>query len=627
YQGVYVVNFCPSNSFLEDVMRCELKVSSAEWYSPVIDIPVTSASSQHSLVYRNAFCARCHKQYKYRSRYGTILCSHPLKSRQVLSKMPYINGQKMWTGLLNTSDLLDWNNFEYMNVTCVLIPTSYDKIGRPCARGIVENCDHSTKCPKYLGVVADANGILYQNYECALCNGVHPNDIVCPTFPTLKDLTSPYREWHELLSMEMQPGDCSNSELLSDDKSFCTAVQCNPSLVNHTCDVEVIRIKLPKYAPSHISFYCLTMTYRIGNVTMLHNNHLYVNATGEEYRYGEYEVAEDGYVRVCRFSARWSSSMIISFRCLITLSSIALILHFLIFVALPKRRNTPSKNLCSLSIALFMSYILLSIVFYLTQNRALCVGVSVLLYYFLCSVCFWMNVLSIDICRTFRAKLFSIKSNRVFIHYSIYAWTVPLVFACIALSVDLLAPRNFSLRPEFGTLRCWFNNKWGFFVFYVLPSTIVMAVNLFLYIISVISIYQQHIAGSAAAMSVQKPQNSEANSLQLKETAENVAPDSLQHKPSGLKLLKCDSEVALGKFKDKMQKRIAAHRELKIRLLLYCKLALIMGMTWLISFIAIVLKSSMAEHIFIVMNGLQGTFIFIAFDCKQNIWQDLVNKF
>ncbi|KAA0193019.1 hypothetical protein HAZT_HAZT006636 [Hyalella azteca] len=120
---------------------------------------------------------------------------------------------------------------------------------------------------------------------------------------------------------------------------------CNPAQVNNSCDVEVIRIKLPKHAPSHISFYCLAITYSINNVTILLNNRLYVNETNEEYRYGEYEVADDGY------------------------------------------------------------------------------------------------------------------SHRLFIKYSLYAWIMPLIFASTAIAVDLLTPRHYYLRPEFGTLHCWFNNK------------------------------------------------------------------------------------------------------------------------------------------------------------------------
>ncbi|XP_018024436.1 uncharacterized protein LOC108680175 [Hyalella azteca] len=636
YEGVYAVDSCPAESYLEDAMRCELNVA-PEQYSPVMDIPVASASA-HNLVYRNAFCARCHNENVYSSRFATVVCSYPLRNRQNLSTMTYLKGRRMWTGVVNTSDILEWVPSNNVNVTCALVARPKEKIGRSCVRNVINVCKNSIECPKYLGIVMDANGTKFKNRDCAICNGVQLSDITCPFTANVARSVSPYYGWHRLVGFEMEQGDCSNTENVSDDQSFCSTVQCNPAQVNNSCDVEVIRIKLPKHAPSHISFYCLAITYSINNVTILLNNRLYVNETNEEYRYGEYEVADDGYVRVCRFSDRWTTSMKISFRCFVSLSSLGLILHIFIFIALPKRRNTPSKNLCSLSIALFVSYILLAAVFPLNDNRVLCYASSVFLYYSLISVCFWMNVLSIDICCTFRATLFTVKSHRLFIKYSLYAWIMPLIFASTAIAVDLLTPRHYYLRPEFGTLHCWFNNKWGFFVFYVLPSTIIMIVNMVLYIISVSNIYRQHRAGLAAASTIQKPQGKDVKSKVTRTYPQKLIipplepPDKSQHpnfefKQSVLELLKCDSQIALDKFKDKMQKGMASRRELKIRLLLYCKLALIMGMTWLVSFVAIAMKSSMAEHIFIIMNGLQGTSIFLAFDCKWKVWNDLVNKF
>lgn len=616
-----MVQHCPSNSFLEDVMRCKRQMPAVSQYSFIMDIPVSSSSVKNR-IYRNAFCARCNDDYQYNSRFGTLYCSKAVTSRKVLLKMSYIEGRTKWTGVLNISDLLDPTERRPTTVTCAVAAEANVTNGRSCIAGLIDTCSNATACPKHHEVVVDGEGRVFKNQECAACNGVGSRALNCPTIP---NASSRFEGWHELLNFRMASGDCSSTENLSSDKSFCLAdVKCDPKQ-NITCDIERIIIKLPKYAPSHISYYCLATTYSISNVTQLPNNHIYVNETETEYQYGEYEMVNDEIVKVCRVSESWDHSMVISFRCFITISSVALIVHIFIFIALPKRRNTPSKNLCSLSIALFITYLMLSTSFHMNENKTMCVVASVVLYYFLCSVCFWMNVLSLDICRTFRSKCFKVKKNKIFINYSIYAWSMPIIFVSVAVSVDLLAPPDTYWKPDFGTLRCWFNSKWGFLVFFVIPSTVIMIVNFVLFLTSVINIYHQHVAGRPASSSIMRKQNSEANPK--KGRLSPPKSKSPENRPSVMVLMKCDSEIALGRFRNKMQRHIATHKELKLRLLLYSKLALIMGMTWLISFLAIMFKSANAEHIFIIMYGLQGTFIFIAFDCKSKVWSELVTKY
>ncbi|KAK8385836.1 hypothetical protein O3P69_016545 [Scylla paramamosain] len=51
-----------------------------------------------------------------------------------------------------------------------------------------------------------------------------------------------------------------------------------------------------------------------------------------------------------------------------------------------------------------------------------------------------------------------------------------------------------------------------------------------------------------------------------------------------------------------------------------------MGMTWIFAFISIHTKNIVFEYFFIITNGLQGAFIFVAFDLKKKVWEELSIK-
>ena len=52
-------------------------------------------------------------------------------------------------------------------------------------------------------------------------------------------------------------------------------------------------------------------------------------------------------------------------------------------------------------------------------------------------------------------------------------------------------------------------------------------------------------------------------------------------------------------------------------LLIYLKMSTITGITWLLAFLYVILHVAWLEYVFIVFNGLQGLFVFVAFVCKK----------
>jgi hypothetical protein len=98
----------------------------------------------------------------------------------------------------------------------------------------------------------------------------------------------------------------------------------------------------------------------------------------------------------------------------------------------------------------------------------LCIGIAVVVYYCFLSAFFWMNVMSVDIWRTFSGSTFrgndGLRTHR---KYAVYAWGSAALLALAALIVDLCTEDG-AVKPSFGagqvTVRCggWFENEHNF---------------------------------------------------------------------------------------------------------------------------------------------------------------------
>jgi hypothetical protein len=163
----------------------------------------------------------------------------------------------------------------------------------------------------------------------------------------------------------------------------------------------------------------------------------------------------------------------------LSVSVLSLILHVGIYYALPKLSNLPGKNLLSLSWALLLAQFL----FLVGVNPAVevplevCIGIAVVVYCCFLAAFLWMNVMSVDIWRTFSRSTFrgsdGLRTHR---KYAVYAWGTAALLALAALTVDL-STEDGAVKPSFGTgqvnVRCgsWFENESSFncFLYRLLP--------------------------------------------------------------------------------------------------------------------------------------------------------------
>lgn len=246
---------------------------------------------------------------------------------------------------------------------------------------------------------------------------------------------------------------------------------------------------------------------------------------------------------------------------------------------LPKLRNLPSKNLFCLTLCLFLSQLLLLIFFTATQVREICVTAAISIHYFFLGAFFWMSAMGFDIWRTFSGQNL-MRTGREsgrrgsFIKYSIFSWGGPFVIVSLAVIADFALDYGFleDFQPKYGqTGLCWISQRLPLFLYFALPVGLLIFSNLVLFSLT------------ARTILIQKQESnrvlSRSNDSSKSNNGKNAGDEAL--------------------------------------LKLYVKLALIMGLTWILGFISGFLLWDWLWYAFVVLNGLQGTFIFFAFDFKR----------
>ena len=61
-------------------------------------------------------------------------------------------------------------------------------------------------------------------------------------------------------------------------------------------------------------------------------------------------------------------------------------------------------------------------------------------------------------------------------------------------------------------------------------------------------------------------------------------------------------------------------------MILYCKLASIMGLTWVFGFVASATHFEVIRYLFVIFNSLQGLFICLAFVCNRKVFRLLKQR-
>lgn len=272
-----------------------------------------------------------------------------------------------------------------------------------------------------------------------------------------------------------------------------------------------------------------------------------------------------------RGQAKFSPIMgYVTFACL-GVSLVCLLLHLVISLIAPELQNLSGKNLSSLSVALVGAYSsFLANMFTRDLNTMSCFLLAVSMYYFYLSAFFWMLNIAFDVARTLKQATTELRLTSGaqwcrFCCYLVNGWLTPALLVAVAVLLDLLhipeVPRQYT--PQFGGSAigiCWFGSRTALVIYFVVPFTVVLTLNLLLFIYSACLVWET--THSSAKITTSGPKTS---------------------------------------FR------------------LYLRLATLMGLSWAAGLLAGSLDVEPVWYVFLVLNTLQGLFILVFFTCSKKV--------
>ncbi|XP_071536675.1 uncharacterized protein [Panulirus ornatus] len=504
-------------------------------------------------------------------------------------------------------------------------------VGRGHCKEQVRRCDPAwpyhldvEKCRRYSKVVqyTDSNNLvtIYKNPHCARCNFVNTSSsgLECIS-PNIKKHLQKARGPNFLpcfsVLMDFKGDKCKSiNELWDPIHITCKRIYCGQlyKLENGLC-VRDSALYHPSENSTLLDRSCPKLKLFESEYIPRPDGSVFVNVTKKVYKNGEFEMLKEGEILICNDHQYYTAALTMSHKLLtlivLVTSLTCLGLHIIIYILVPRFRNLPGKNLFSLSCCLFIAHLIFLTGMKATYNYGLCVFLSVALHFFwLASFC-WMNIMSVDVCRTFTGHVYRGESDgrRNYIFYSIYAWSIPTFVVTLSLIfnyTDILP----EYKPDYGKQLCWINNQYGLAMFFLLPVGAIILENTVLFLVTSCGIYKQAKAAKYA--------NTRSQSVKG------------EHEPKVAKTLKCEKMHKNGALKHAAQGRRS--KKERVRLVLYLKLGLIQGITWVLGFVAAFSDIPEFWYPFTVLNGLQGAFIFLGFDMKKKVgelvWEALVGR-
>lgn len=649
-QGILMVVTCLPEYRDKPVERlCTRKVPPEE-YTYILDLSVTSKLTNTS--YTNYHCAVCNNDasslyaHEVTINCRTMQVRKEFTMQEFMSKAVYKPGSLVVDRFVYRSEEDERLNIHRERHTCFVETAEFIKPeefaekygGRLCmyptpgcppnllgrrshCKKQVRHCHPDwpepldmEKCHRYSQLVLHTVGsrsILYKNFHCAKCNFVNMSSGQFQCFdPYDMDMCNNARSvrrkpnWPVAFSvlMDFRNTSCDAEDLLWDPihlacrKVFCgqlfklekgvcvrdpatLAVLRNSTLQDDSC--RRIKLSESEYIPRG-------------------DGSVFVNATKRVYKKGEYEMFSEEDVLICNDYDDYSASFTLLHQLLtlvtMVISLVGLGLHIIIYMLVPRHRNLPGKNLFCLSCCLFLAYLLFLTGMRATEHRGLCVFISSALHFFWLAAFCWMNVMSVDVCRTFSSQVHrgDPAGNRTFVLYSLYAWSVPAMVVALSLVFDFMDILP-DYRPRYATDLCWINSRYGLALFFLLPQGAIVLENTLLFLVTARGIYKQVQAAKYAS--------TRSQSIKGARNEKNARVEQ-----------KTGPKEALQGRKSKKD---------RLRLILYVKLAVIQGVSWVTGFIAAFSDLSFCWYIFTVFNGLQGAFIFLGFDMKRKVWESV----
>ncbi|XP_071946255.1 uncharacterized protein [Antedon mediterranea] len=255
----------------------------------------------------------------------------------------------------------------------------------------------------------------------------------------------------------------------------------------------------------------------------------------------------------------------------ILLSLVALTITFIVRCVFRSLRTLLGKILMNLIGALFIGQLGVLLQGQGVAYPILCTTIAAVMHYVWLAAFFWMNAMALDFFFTFgsKVKLRKRHSKRKILQaYMFYGWgaPIPIIILCLVIHFEQFNNLRFRYGNEFA---CWIYDEKSTLLAFGLPLMIILLFNILLFICAVI----------------------------------------------GLRLTKVVNKV--GDAKNTRLKRF------RTDLLVYVKMSTLMGFTWIFGFVSAFTQLKIFRYTFIVLNSLQGVFIFMAFTCNKHVRKEV----
>ncbi|KAK3729995.1 hypothetical protein QZH41_000952 [Actinostola sp. cb2023] len=317
--------------------------------------------------------------------------------------------------------------------------------------------------------------------------------------------------------------------------------------------------------------------------TMLDNGSVYVNSIGEVLDKNEYDIIQ-GSIWICAsfgntFSMFYEKNnnsftySLLTFVCML-ISIIALVFVLVTYSLFTELRTPPGINLMNLSISILLAQLLWILGSGQTDTPIACTVIAVLLHYFFLVSFVWTSIIAFDTWRAFTVKgrrsLADSKRKRL-VHclwYMAVGWLSVMVYVAICIAID---QSGSEFKVHYGSSRqCWIDNKKASLYLFAVPAGLTIVFNIVFYSMTVKAIRDTR------------------NQTRL--------------------------------INDQSEKK----RDYGV----YVRIGSLMGFTWIFGFIA-PFGWDFLWYPYIVLNGLQGVYIALAFGLNQRVrkhYADLVRK-
>lgn len=659
FGGIYMKSSCPPGWEDADVRQhCEMGDDQAD---PVSSMPVTSHST--GFTYRNAFCALCHGDLDsakgrvdvwsprlecpsvYRASvddYSRALEWHadikswvmavPVRTPRTANATTTPTSAAHATAHGTAHAGPEGNGTHHFHVCHVdpVLPATSEHLVRRCQADTVRACapnwtnqEVRSRCEAYTAYVY-LDKTPYRNAHCAICNNIGLHFLQCQKAPTRSFHNKEFSPTAFAVLFDLNDSDgvnvgvvtaCPSSQLFDPFFRTCRSVLCpvagpmvtvlsttgrcvNGTRISHLVPADAIPVRVDVYnatphdaadsQPSRDArqsfktcpkFLLAPFEYELSadgqNATVM--------AYGKTFIPGEFRVTEDGRLEICvyqpghqlidKFGPYMGYVTLVG----LGVSIVFLLLHLLAFALVPELRNLSGKNLASLCLSLLVAYLsFIAGQLMGPEDGAGCLVAAVLTYYSFLASFSWMMTMALDVWRTLRLATCELRVSagkqwRKFVLYSVWTWLMPAAIVCAALFTDAAAPGavDDQYRPGFGLQACWFAHRKALLVFFAAPLAVIMALNVILFASSALMIVR-----TAPALRYAPPP------------------------PGGTS---------------------GTRRDFR----LYIRLAIVMGLTWVVGLIAGMLDIDALWYAFVALNTLQGLFIFLAFTCTEKVVRGL----